>query len=217
MAESVMVAMAFFLIGGLFVTFMGVNLYRYAVIIMGAVGGYFLGNLFYDAVLGDNVGEGIFHDMNSSAGQSFVIAIFVLVTGALAFALYQIMSPIIGGAGGGFMFASLMVLLMGSGISSQITGWVIGLIIGVGLGIWAIYGHGWGMIIFTALGGARILSYCGSLLLYESDIGKSIAKPVATMISSIVTPEITRSALMIEIFLAATILGIIVQAFIRND
>ena len=56
------------MIGGLFVTFFGINFYRYASIIMSAAGGYMLGKILFSDMLSGFVGEGVFREMDGSAG-----------------------------------------------------------------------------------------------------------------------------------------------------
>ena len=77
-------ALILMLIGGIAVAAAGINIYRYAVIIMSAAGGYCLANMLFAGAVGGNVGNGVFKDMDGSAGQSFIVAIFVFA-GAVLF------------------------------------------------------------------------------------------------------------------------------------
>lgn len=205
------------LIGGLFVTFFGINFYRYASIIMSAAGGYMLGRLAFSGVLSDFVGEGVFRDMDGSAGYSFVLAIFVIAGAALGFFLYEIMGAIVAGVGGGFMFARLFQAFLGRDMSSIFIGAVIGGLIGIVLGIIAVKYERWVLILFTSLCGARIAGYTGAYLLASTSIAATLAKPCVGFFSHAFPESAIEMAIALELFIVLTILGNIGQRFIRED
>ena len=210
-------ALILMLIGGIAVAAAGINIYRYAVIIMSAAGGYCLANMLFAGAVAGNVGNGVFKDMDGSAGQSFIVAIFVFAGAGLGFALYQLWGALVAGVGGALMLGRVVEVYMGEGYSSKIIGWGFGLLIGLGLGVLAVqFGRRW-MIVFTALCGARIVGYAGSRLLVGSPIGATLAKPLLTMFSGIEATEAATLALSLEIIVAVTIIGFIVQSIIRND
>ncbi|MCQ2515828.1 MAG: TMEM198/TM7SF3 family protein [Saccharofermentans sp.] len=209
--------LAIVVIAGLVVALAGYNLFRYSVIIMGGVGGFFLGNMLFSDLLSGLIGEGILHDMNGSAGASFVVAVVMLVTAALAYALYNIMAPIIAGVGGGFMFVSLMALSPYSGIVGSVSGFFLGLIVGIALGLAAVYVQRWAAIVFTALCGARIVAYAGAKLLMTYPVGTAIGNPVASMFKFVDTGVALELALFLELFVFISVVGIIVQNITRAD
>ena len=211
------VALFLMLIGGLIVACAGINIYRYAVIIMSAAGGYCLANMLFTGALADNVGDGVFRDMDGGAGKSFVVFIFVFAAAGLGFALYQIWGAIVAGVGGALMLGRVVEVYMGDGFSSQIIGWGFGLLIGLGLGVMAVqFGRRW-MIFFTALCGARIVGYAGARLLAGSSIAGVLVKPVAGMFSGISATEVATLGMSLEIIIFMTIAGFIIQSIIRND
>lgn len=205
------------LIGGLFVTFFGINFYRYAVIIMSAAGGYMLGSLAFSGVLSGFVGEGVFRDMDGSAGYSFVLGLFVIAGAALGFFLYEIMGAIVAGVGGGFMFARLFEALLGRGTSSILVGAVIGGFVGIVLGIIAVKYERWVLILFTAMCGARIAGYTGAALISDTSVAATLAKPMVGFFSKSFPECALEMALALELFIVLTILGNIVQRIIRDD
>jgi len=211
------IIMGVIMISGLAVGFFGINIYRYAVIIMNAVGGYFLGKIVSSYFLGNLAGEGIFHDMDTSAGGSFILAVFVIAGAALGIFLYQIMGAVAGAVGAGFMFSAGMQVLMGQSTISSLMGWFIGLILGAVLGVLAVNFQRWPMIIFTALVGARIAGYAASHLFSGMGWAEKIAMPVHNVFFTIGTPDTIRMAFFLELFAVLTVIGLIVQALVRDD
>ena len=209
--------MAIILIGGLVVGFVGINIYRYAVIIMSGAGGYMLGSMVCKNFLNGVVGEGIFRESNASAADSFVIAIFVLVSVGLAFAFYNIMGDVSAGIGSAFIFARIAQIFMGYDLMTMMVAACIGAIIGATLGYLAVKANGWAMIIFTALCGARMASYTAAVYLHGTSIATKVAKPVVGYVQSTFPNDAIRVALSIELFIVLAILGIVVQSFLRDD
>lgn len=211
------VFLAFIILAGLVVAFGGYNFFRYSVIIMGAVGGFFLGNMFFTNYLSGMIGEGVLHDMSGNKGASFVIAFVVLVVVALSYAFYSIMAPIIAGVGGGFFMVSMMVLVPGAGPASYISGFFMGLIVGIALGIAAVQYQRWVAVVFTALCGARIIGYAGAKLLVATSIGSAIGNPLATSFSFVEQGTALEIALFLELFVFFSIAGTVVQLFTRAE
>lgn len=209
--------LAILLIGGLVVGFLGINLYRYAVIIMSSAGGYALGNMVCKMFFDQVAGEGVLHDSSSSAIDSFVIAVFVIVGGVLGYALYNVMGPVVGAVGGAFMFAKGVQAVAGVNATNAFLGVFIGIVIGAGLGVLAVKFNGWAMIIFTALAGARITGYAGAYFLHKSSIAATLAKPTLSMFSANFPTDAIRMALFLELFVILTVLGIVVQSILRDD
>lgn len=205
------------LIGGLFVTFFGINFYRYAVIIMSAAGGYMLGQLAFSNVVSDLVGEGVFREMDGSAGYSFVLGVCVIAGAALGFFLYEIMGAIVAGVGGGFMFARLFQAFLGRDMSSILIGAVIGGLIGIVLGIIAVKYERWVLILFTSLCGARIAGYTGAYLLSTTSFAATLAKPCVGFFSRSFPECAIEMAIALELFVVLTILGNVGQRIIRDD
>ena len=208
---------AVILIAGLIVGFAGINIYRYAVIAMSGAGGYMLGSIVCKNFLNGMVGEGIFRESNTSSVDSFVIAVFVLAGIGLAFAFYNIMGAVTAGIGSAFIFARIAQVFMGLDVMTMMVAACIGAIIGATLGYLAVKANGWPMIIFTALCGARMASYTGALYLRKTAIASTIAKPVIGYVQSTFPDQALRVSLSIELFIVLTILGIVVQSFLRDD
>ena len=205
------------MIGGLFVTFFGINFYRYASIIMSAAGGYMLGKILFSDMLSGFVGEGVFREMDGSAGYSFVLGVCVIGGAALGFFLYEIMGALVAGVGGGFMFARLFQAFLGRDMSSIFIGAVIGGLIGIVLGIIAVKYERWVLILFTALCGARIASFMGAAMLASTSIAATLAKPCVGFFSRSFPECAIEMAIALELFVVLTILGNIFQRFIRDD
>lgn len=211
------VVLAFIVLAGLVVAFGGYNFFRYSVIIMGGVGGFFLGNMFFTNYLSGMIGEGVLHAMSGSKGASFVIAVVVLIAVALSYAFYNIMAPIVAGVGGGFFLSNLLVLSPGAGPASSITGFFLGLIVGISLGLAAVQYQRWVAVVFTALCGARIIGYAGAKLLLTTSIGTAIGSPVASMFSFAEPGVALEMAIFLELFIFITIAGTVVQLLTRAE
>ncbi len=211
------VFLAFIILAGLVVAFGGYNFFRYSVIIMGGVGGFFLGNIFFTNYLSGMIGEGVLHAMSGNKGASFVIAVVVLITVALSYAFYSIMAPIIAGVGGGFFLSNLLVLSPGAGPASSITGFFLGLLIGIILGLAAVQYQRLVAIIFTALCGARIIGYAGAKLLVTTSIGTAIGSPIASWFSFADHSVALEMAIFLELFIFITIAGSLVQLVTRAE
>lgn len=205
------------LVGGLFVGFFGINFYRIAVIIMNGAGGYILARLLYSNFIGDMVGEGVFREMDPSAGYSFVIAIFIFAGAGLGYFFYQIMGPLAAAVGGGFLFARLFQVLMGRDMSSAFIGAIIGGFLGIVIGLIAMKFEKVPLIIFTALVGARLAGYTGAYFLATSGVGKTLAKPFIGLFSQRFPGEATQLAIFLELYVVLLIAGTIVQLIIRDD
>ena len=67
--------LAIILVGGIAVCFFGINIYRYAVIVMAGAGGFMLGRIACDMFLNDHAGEGVLRDSSATAMDSFIIAV----------------------------------------------------------------------------------------------------------------------------------------------
>ncbi len=205
------------LVGGLFIGFFGINFYRIACIIMNGATGYVLGRMLYDYVVGNVVGEGVFREMDASAGYSFVIAVFVLGGAALGYFFYQIMSPLCAAIGGGFLFARLFQVLMGRDISSAFIGAVIGGFLGIIIALIAFKFEKVALIVFTSLIGARFAGYSGAYFLATTGIGKTIANPFVGTFAQRFPGEATQMAIFLELYVVLLVLGIVVQLIIRDD
>lgn len=205
------------LVGGLFIGFFGINFYRIAAIIMNGAGGYILARLVYSHFIGNMVGEGVFREMDPSAGYSFVIAIFIFAGAGLGYFFYQIMAPLSAAIGGGFLFARLFEVLMGRDMSSAFIGAVIGGFLGIVIGLIAVRFEKVPMIVFTSLVGARLAGYTTAYFLATSSIGKSMAKPFIGLFSQRFPGEATQLAIFLELYVVLLVAGIIVQLIIRDD
>ena len=209
--------LAIILIGGLGVCFLGINIYRYAVIIMSGAGGFMVGRMFCNMFLNNFEGEGVLRDSSTSAMDSFVIAVCVIGGCALGFFLYNAMGIIVATIGGGFMFAKGLQAIGGADMTNLLVGALIGVLIGAGLGILAVKFNKFPMVLFTALCGARITGYCGASFLADSEIAPTLAKPLLGIFSEAPAEDAVRMAIFLELFVILTILGIVIQSFIRED
>ena len=92
-----------------------------------------------------------------------------------------------------------------------------GLIIGALISMLAIKFEGFALIIFTALAGGRIAGYAAAGLLRAKEIGALIAKPCIGLFSARFPGDAVRLSIALELFLVITVIGIIVQAILRDD
>ena len=178
------IALGIILAGGLFVACAGINFYRYAVIIMSAASGYAIGKNICDSFLNGKVGEGVLRESNTTAVDSFVMAVCILGFAALGYGLYQIMGTLVAAVGGAFLLSKISMALMGSDMISMMIGAFTGLIIGALISMLAIKFEGFALIIFTALAGGRIAGYAAAGLLRAKEIGALIAKPCIGLFSA---------------------------------
>ena len=208
--------MAVILVGGLAVGFFGINIYRYCVVIMSGAGGFFLGKIACEKFFSNIAGEGVFRESNATSIDSFVIAVCVLVGIALGYFLYNIMGPLVGGVGAGFLFAKAAQVLVNADTVTMLVFAAIGVAVGAVLGALAVKCGSWPMIIFCALSGARLASYTGAFYLHSQSFATSIAKPVMRLFQD--SPfDATRMAISLELFVVLAILGTVVQAIVRDD
>ncbi len=209
-------ALAVILIGGLVITFLGVNIYRYAVMIMGGGGGFVLGKIVYDNFVAGWIGQGVLRESDSSAAGSFVIAVFVFGGVFLGYALYNIMGILIAAVGGAFMFAKGMQVLLGVDILYALIGAVVGAFVGALVSAMALKMDGRMMIVFMSLAGARMVGYAGSILLSTTSFGATIAKPFAGWFSHSYPQDAVSMVIFLELFIVVFIIGMIGQTFIRE-
>jgi len=202
------IAFVIITLAGLCVCFAGINIYRYAIIIMGGAGGFALGRIVCMSLIKNIAGEGVFADMDVSAADSFVIAFFVIGGCALGFALYEIMGVAVAGIGAAFLLAKGFQSVMGVDLMSVLIGSVLGIFIGCIIGFLAVQRKGFWAILFTALAGARIVGYAASHLL---------AKPIVGVFQSAFPADAVRMAIAVELFAVLTIIGLVVQLIVRQD
>lgn len=195
----------------------GYNLFRYSVIIMGGVGGFFLGNIAYDYFLADSMGEGVLRSTSGSAGVSFIIAFVMLAAMALAYAFYNIMAPIIAAVGAGFMFSTLAALTPGAGYGSNMIGFFFGVIVGALFGVAAVQFQKWVAILFTSMCGARIVAYAGAKLLLGTSIATTVGSPVANALDITDSSMALELALFLELFVIVTVVGFVIQYLTRGE
>ena len=210
------VFMAIILFGGIITAAAGINLYRYCVIAMSASGGFLLARMVVAKFAGVE-GQGVFHDMDIGAGQSFIIALGVIVGAALGFFLFQIMGAVSAGIGAAFLFTTILSLLMGSDITTTLIGSVTGLFVGLLLGFVAVKYQGIWLIIFTALCGARMAGYGAASIWGSEPIASTLTKPLMGLYSGVAQADAVRLAFSLEVFVVVLILGVIIQSLIRND
>lgn len=211
------VVLAFVLLAGIVVTLSGYSFFRYSVVISGAVGGFFLGNIFFKNYLSGIMGEGVFRETSGNAGASFVIAFIMIAAVALSWSFPKIMAIVVGGVGCGFFFSSLGVLVPGAGPESGVIGFFLGVFVGAIFGYVAAAYEKMPAIVFTSLCGARILSYAGAKLLLTTSIGATIGNPIRSWFSLAGASGSLEFALLFELFVAATVIGIVVQSLTRAD
>ena len=211
------ILLAIILIGGLVVGFFGINVYRYAVIIMSGAGGFMLGRIACSMFFDDVTGEGVLWASDSGAVDSFVLGFGVIVGCALGFFLYNVMGPIVAAIGGGFLCAKALQAVGGADTTNALVGAMLGVIIGATLGILAVKFNKFPMLLFTALCGARITAYCGAYFLSTSSLGAAIAKPFLGIFAESFPQDAVRMAIFLELFVVLSVLGIIVQCIIRED
>ncbi len=205
------------LIGGLFVGFFGINFYRYSAILMSAAGGFMLGRVVNEHLIANIIGEGVFRESSSSSATSFVLAVFVLGGAALGAFLYKAMPIAVAGIGAAFMMAKAFQCLMGADIMSAFIGATIGAVGGAIIAAVAVKVERFAMIIFMALIGARMAGYTAASFLVKTSIGASLAKPFVGLFNTRFPAEAGELALFLELFIVLTVLGVVVQAIVRND
>ncbi len=209
--------LAVILIAGIAIAAYGINIYRYCVVAMSGAGGFMLGRIVCAKFLSNVSTEGVLRDSNVSAMDSFVLAVFVLGGLALGYALYNIMGPLVAAVGGGFAFSKLAMAFGIYDLTTNLVIAAIGGIIGAVLGAAAVTIQRWPLIIFTAVSGARMASYAGAYFLKDTGFGPGIAKPLVGLFSSGAANDAVRMALSLELFIIVAVIGIIIQAIVRDD
>ena len=211
------IALGIILVGGLFVACAGINFYRYAVIIMSAASGYAIGRIICDSFLNGKVGEGVMRETNTTAVDSFVMAVCILGLAALGYGIYQIMGTLVAAVGGAFLLSKISMALMGSDMVSMMIGAFAGLILGALISMLAIKYEGFALIIFTALAGGRVAGYAAAGLLKANEIGALIAKPCIGLFSARFPGDAVRLSIALELFVVIAVIGVVVQAILRDD
>ena len=211
------IALGILLIAGLVVAGFGINIYRYAVIIMSAAGGFALGQIICENFLNGKVGEGVLRETNAGAIDSFVMAVCILGFAALGYGVYQIMGTLVAAVGGAFLFMRLSQALMGMDMVSTMIGVVTGLVIGSLISMLAIKYERFPLILFTALAGGRIAGFAGAFFLSSMEFGPAIAKPFLGLYSARFPSDAVEMSIALELFLVISVIGIVVQLILRDD
>lgn len=191
---------------GLLVCFLGYRFFRLSLSFIGAGLGYFVAEYLLS-----NYASLVNLDDNETA-QLFIILLFTIGFGCLAFTLYMKAVLFITVIGFGFM-ANSCYRSYSENISIQglVVSWIVGIVVGIVFGLFIKNVQRWAIILFTALEGAQIASRFSAMYMISNPTLEKVTVNIGNTVFPGMrgSPQTLLAGLLLIMFFTA---GVIVQS-----